>query len=98
MTYVIDPDGVETSVLSRLGGLDGVRVLEIGCGDGRLTFRYAAATGSVLALDPDGKAIDAARAALHAPLADRIRFELGSAEELDAPPESFDAVFLSHSL
>jgi 16S rRNA A1518/A1519 N6-dimethyltransferase RsmA/KsgA/DIM1 with predicted DNA glycosylase/AP lyase activity len=40
----------------------GCRVLEIGCGNGRLTRRYSATAGSVLAIDPDPTAI----AELHA--------------------------------
>jgi 2-polyprenyl-3-methyl-5-hydroxy-6-metoxy-1,4-benzoquinol methylase len=40
-----------------LGGIDGARVLEIGCGDSRLTFLYALAALSVLAIDPRSTAI-----------------------------------------
>jgi hypothetical protein len=39
-----------------------------------------------------------ARNALPAGLADRVRFELGSALDLDQPPASFDVALLSHSL
>ncbi len=48
-SHVIDP---ERAVTALCGNLDGARVIEIGCGDGRLTFRYAAAARSVLAIDP----------------------------------------------
>jgi len=39
MAWRIDPEGVETRALARLAPVDGLRVLELGCGDGRLTFR-----------------------------------------------------------
>lgn len=98
MAYVIDPDGTETAVLARLGGLAGARVLELGCGDGRLTARYAPVARSVLAVDPDRQLIRAARTALPAALSDRVRYRVGRAETLSGRPRSFDAVFLSHSL
>jgi ubiquinone/menaquinone biosynthesis C-methylase UbiE len=97
-THVIDPEGAETAALRAIGNLEGARVLEIGCGDGRLTFRYAPAVRSVLAIDPHGEAIAKARNALPAELAERVRFEVGSALELDQPRGSFDACLCSHSL
>jgi hypothetical protein len=39
MAWRIDPEGVEPRALARLAPVDGLRVLELGCGDGRLTFR-----------------------------------------------------------
>jgi len=95
-THVIDP-GVETAALREIAALDGARVLEIGCGDGRLTFRYAAAARSVTAIDPSEQAIVRARRAMPADLAARVRFEVGSALELDQPPASFDVALFSHS-
>src|SRR5437764_1198155 len=54
MTIRHDPERAEVSALdSMLPDLAGHRVLEIGCGDGRLTRRYASRAGSVLAIDPD---------------------------------------------
>ena len=97
MPWVIDASA-ELEALARLGGLDGARVVEIGCGDGRLTFEYAARARSVLAIDPDEEAIAKARAALPDELGERVRFEVGDAVEIEAPPTAFDAVFLSHSL
>ena len=86
------------AALGAQGGLAGRRVLEIGCGDGRLTFGYAAAACSVLAVDPRAEAIGKARSLLPLELAERVRFEVGSVIELDQPPASFDAALLSHSL
>jgi SAM-dependent methyltransferase len=47
--------------LRALGGVSDARVLEIGCGDGRLTFRYAPTAGSVLAIDSRDEAIAKAK-------------------------------------
>ena len=57
MAWRIDPEGVETRALAQLARVDGLRVLELGCGNGRLTFRYAAKAASVLAVDPDAERI-----------------------------------------
>ena len=48
----IDPEGVEMAALSAVARLSGARVLEIGCGDGRLAKRYARATRLTVGLDP----------------------------------------------
>ena len=93
----VDP-AREMAALSLVGGLDGRRVLEVGCGDGRLTFEYAAGADSVLGIDPDADRIAEATRALPPALADRVRFEVGDVVDLLQPPAAFDAVFLSHSL
>jgi len=76
----------------------GLLVLELGCGNGRLTFRYAEAAASVLAVDPDADQIAAARAALPSHLADRVTFVAAGAADVDAPRQSFDLAFFSWSL
>ena len=48
----IDPEGVETRVVHDLIDFSAKNVLEIGCGDGRLTWRFADAAASVLAAAP----------------------------------------------
>jgi cyclopropane fatty-acyl-phospholipid synthase-like methyltransferase len=42
--------------------MGGLRVLELGCGDGRLTFRYADAAASVLGVETKCAGIARARA------------------------------------
>jgi ubiquinone/menaquinone biosynthesis C-methylase UbiE len=46
-----------------LGDVNGKRVLEIGCGDGTTAIRLAQRGATVIAVDPSGEAIAAARAA-----------------------------------
>ena len=60
---VIDPEQHELlAVTERLPAVPG-RVLEIGCGDGRLTRRYSPRAASVVAIDPDASLIAAFREA-----------------------------------
>jgi len=49
---VLDPEGAHLAALLRLGNFRGLRVLEHGCGEGRLTVGIAADAASVLAFDP----------------------------------------------
>jgi len=98
MAWRIDPEGVETAALAKAAPVNGLRVLELGCGDGRLTFRYAETAASVLAVDPDAERIAEARASLPSQLAERVTFGVSTAEEVDAPRASFDLALFSWSL
>lgn len=70
MSRVIDPEGAHSAALHRLVDFRARHVLEMGCGDGRLTREIAPEAASVLAFDPDAEAV--ARATNSRP-ADRRR-------------------------
>ena len=95
---VVDPDGVELATIRELVDLEGLRVVEIGCGDGRLTFGCAEQATSVFAFDADEELVQMARAATPPVLRDRIRFEVADAAEIDLPPAEFDLALFSWSL
>jgi 2-polyprenyl-3-methyl-5-hydroxy-6-metoxy-1,4-benzoquinol methylase len=95
--YVKDPEGAEARVLGQTADFTGARVLEVGCGDGRLTWLYAPRAESVLGVDPDEDQIALARSATPPELADRVQFEVGEAEDL-SKTAVFDVAFLSWSL
>ena len=98
MGWRIDPEGVETGALKELAPVAGLRVLELGCGDGRMTFRYARDAASVLAVDLDEERIEKGRAALKPESAGTITFVVAGAADVDAPRESFDLALFSSSL
>ncbi len=98
MAVAHDPEHAETRVIHDLIDFSGTDVLEVGCGNGRLTWRYAERTRSVLALDPDASAIEQARASLPEPLHHTVTFQMGDITSVDLPPEAFDVVVLSYSL
>jgi ubiquinone/menaquinone biosynthesis C-methylase UbiE len=98
MTPVLDPEGVHLAALRRLGSFNSCRVLELGCGDGRLTAGIARDAASVLAFDPDAEAVDRARVALPSELAERVSFQVASGKTIEVEPHSFDLVVFSWSL
>lgn len=98
MAWRIDPEGAEVRALAQRAPVDGLRVLELGCGNGRLTFRYAAAAASVLAVDPDEERIESARATLPPELMRSITFAVAGAADVEAPRASFDLALFSSSL
>ena len=51
MSLLKDPEKNEARYLHNFAQPAGKTVLEIGCGDGRLTWRYANAAGRVAAID-----------------------------------------------
>jgi len=95
---VLDPEGAHLGALRRLGDFRGRRVLELGCGDGRLTVGIAAEAASVLAFDPDAEAVERAPRSLPAELADRVVYQAASGKEIEIAPGSFDLVVFSWSL
>jgi len=63
MTILLDPEENETRALMKYAGsLAGKSVLEIGCGDGRMTWRYAEHAAHVTGIDPDADRINRALA------------------------------------
>ena len=96
-----DPEEAETRAIHELVDFARADVLEVGCGDGRLTWRYAERTRSVLALDPDGAAIEQARtslASLPDPLRHSVAFQAADITNVELPAQAFDVVVLASSL
>jgi 2-polyprenyl-3-methyl-5-hydroxy-6-metoxy-1,4-benzoquinol methylase len=94
----IDPDGRELEALARVVDLEALRVLDVGCGDGRLVWRIAPAAESVLGIDVDGELIETATRKTPPKLRGRVEFRESSVVELDEPPARFDLVFFTWSL
>ncbi len=93
-----DPEGFERKFLHQFADFDDARVLEIGCGEGRLTWKYAAASRVTFGLDPDQDALRVARADSPADLRDRVHFTRATAYHLPFPKETFDIAILAWSL
>ena len=99
MAIRIDPENNETRALFDMTNFSGQHVLEIGCGDGRLTWRYADKAEHVTAIDPNARQIALAKEHLPGWLQDRIEFHNKTFEAFAASvPSAFDIVILSWSL
>jgi len=95
---VRDAQGVEPAAIAEVAELDGVRVLEVGCGDGRLTRFAASRAREVYAFDPDGDRVRAAEAALAPELRKRVSFVVHDADALDVERRRFDLALCGWSL
>jgi predicted RNA methylase len=112
MPIQLDPEDSETTALLDYADFTDKYVLEIGCGDGRLTWRYADRAARVIAIDPDADRIATAIKDTPATLKDRVEFQVNSIEEfslakglgtngnsqLQPSQGLFDVVFMSWSL
>ena len=95
---VLDPEGAHIAALRRLADFDGRRVLEMGCGDGRLTRELATTAAHVLACDPDADAVARAERELPAQLREVVEFRAATAESIEIERGEFDLVVFSWSL
>lgn len=94
MTLRIDPEKNEIHALKEMTVWRGKQVVEIGCGNGRLTRRLARLGANVTALDPNKSLIATARRELPVSFSDRVQYKVGSVKNLKYSDETFDiAVF-----
>ena len=94
----LDPEGAHVAALRAATDFRGRTVLELGCGEGRLTVPLAADAAHVLAFDQDAEAVERARATLPESLATRVTYRAASATELEVERHAFDIVLFSWSL
>lgn len=98
MSVSKDPEQNETKQLRKFVEFAGKRVLEIGCGEGRLTWRYAASADHVIGIDPDRDALRVATVDRSSDLEDKVTFVNAQAEHLPFHKEKFDIALLAWSL
>jgi ubiquinone/menaquinone biosynthesis C-methylase UbiE len=97
MTLKEDPEGTETRFLNQIANFTDQRVLEIGSGDGRLTWRYAHSAGRVTGIDPDAQALRTAARDCPANLSETVAFVQASSLDLPFPGKTFDMTILAWS-
>ena len=98
MPIVIDRERNEINALRRVTDWSGKKVLEIGCGSGRLTRRIARLGSQIEAIDPNPDHINSARQTLPPSFASRVQFSVGKSSRLEYPKSTFDLVLFSWSL
>ncbi len=93
-----DPENLERKTLQRLVDFSNARVLEVGCGEGRLTFQYARSAKQVIAFDPDHDALRIAKADAKLNGISQVQFCEASASYIPFSKETFDIAILAWSL
>jgi ubiquinone/menaquinone biosynthesis C-methylase UbiE len=94
---MIDPEGTEIKHLQRSADFTGRRVLEIGCGDGRLTWRYAQPAQQVTGIDLLRDDLRVAVIDRPSDLVRKVQFARADSIHLPFFPESFDIAILAWS-
>jgi ubiquinone/menaquinone biosynthesis C-methylase UbiE len=88
-----DEEQVVRRAIGEMSHLQPCRVLEIGCGDGKVTSALAGRARKIVAIDPDEEKIAEARNSIFG-----VDFRIGSGENLEFKSMFFDLVLFSLSL
>ena len=100
MSLQRDSDRNEIKFLRKFVDLNASRkhVLEIGCGEGRLTWQYASETRATLAVDLDKDALRVARVDCPSDVKAKVHLAYADSLHLPFPKEKFDIAILAWSL
>lgn len=98
MTLQKDPERNEIHHLRKVADLADKRILEIGCGEGRLTWQYAKWTASVVAMDLDHDSLRVAKVDRPYDLEQRVHLACADSQNLPFSKEKFDIAILAWSL
>jgi ubiquinone/menaquinone biosynthesis C-methylase UbiE len=92
------PPGMEVRLIQGIAAIKGRRILEIGCGDGRLTREFAHLASSVVAIEPDSAKIALARRWAASEGISNVSFGVSSAGQLRLRGDPFEVALFSWSL
>lgn len=97
MTVQKDVERNESKYLHKFADFTGKRVLEAGCGEGRLTWQYAKATRSTIGIDLDQDGLRVAMFDRPVDLAKKAYFSLAKSETLPFSKDTFDLAIFAWS-
>lgn len=98
MSLERDADRNEIKSLRKFVDLKDKRVMEIGCGEGRLTWQYAKEAQSTVALDLDQDALRVGRVDCPSDLENKVLFVCSDSIHLPFAKDKFDIAILAWSL
>lgn len=98
MSVQRDAERSESRYLQAFASFAGKRVLEVGCGEGRMTWQYANASRLTVGIDPDHDALRVAQVDRPSDLERQVRFACAASEYLPFSKETFDIAVLAWSL
>jgi len=97
MAIIKDAAGTEKKQIHKFVNFKDKRVLEIGCGEGRLTWKYASATHLILGVDSDRNALRVALVDSPTAIKSKLILINSSAEQLPFKSNSFDLAIFAWS-
>ena len=98
MATEVDPARVMPDAILQAADLRNARILEVGAGDGRLTFQYASQPKSVVGIDITELDIGSALGTPRMEIRGQVQFLCASATALPFSAEQFEIVLLASSL
>jgi 2-polyprenyl-3-methyl-5-hydroxy-6-metoxy-1,4-benzoquinol methylase len=100
MPVIADPEGKSAKIIQEFVDFTGKRVLEIGCGKGRITMVIAERSSHITAIDPMAEDIQTAKQNTPSYLKEKINFIATGIEDFILPEESarFDISLFTWSL
>ncbi len=98
MTLQKDPERNEINRLRKYADLAGRRVLEVGSGEGRLTWQYAKRAESTVAIDLDRDSLRVAKVDRPYDLEGKVHLACADSHDLPFSKEKFDIAILAWSL
>lgn len=98
MDPIRDPEEIEIEYLQRTGAIHGRKVVEIGCGNGRLTWRYADIAASAVGVDPDSTRLAEIVHTRPQTMGKSVTFTQAEAETLPFPGSFFECAIFAWSL
>ena len=98
MSVQKDPEHNEAKFLHQFADFANKRVLEVGCGEGRMMWKYAKGTYTTIGIDTDLDALRVANADKPSDLAHKVLFTSAASECLPFSKETFDIAVLAWSL
>ena len=98
MTLQKDAERNEIHQLRKVVDFTGKQVIEIGCGEGRLTWQYAKWTRTLTAIDLDHDSLRVAKLDRPYDLETNVHFACVDSHDLPFSKEKFDIAILAWSL
>jgi ubiquinone/menaquinone biosynthesis C-methylase UbiE len=98
MSLQQDPERNESKYLHKLADFTNKRVLEVGCGEGRMTWQYAKEAHLTIGIDTDTDALRVAKVDRSSDLERSVLFTAAASEYLPFSKETFDIAVLAWSL
>jgi protein-L-isoaspartate O-methyltransferase len=94
----IDPASAEPGMIAGAVDFSGMRVLEVGSGDGRMTAMISKQAKTVLSIDTDEDAISGALKRAEKYGLHNVEYRVEDVCTIDLKPGEFDSAFLTLSL